>query len=125
MAANRYTASDYIEAIQEAGGIIAAAARSLGVSRAAVYRATETYATVAAALEEARETTKDVAEAQLLKQIRAGNMTAIIFYLKTQAKERGYVERHEVAAEIYQAPEIIVERTVLASPEPPALEEAN
>jgi hypothetical protein len=28
--------------------------------------------------------------------IKAGNVTAIIFYLKTQAKDRGYVERQEL-----------------------------
>ena len=34
-------------------------------------------------------------EGQLLSQIRRGNITAIIFFLKTKAKHRGYVERHE------------------------------
>jgi hypothetical protein len=30
------------------------------------------------------------------KGMKDGNMTAIIFYLKTQGKSRGYVERQEV-----------------------------
>ena len=37
----------------------------------------------------------DVTEGRLYQEINAGNITAIIFFLKTQAKHRGYVERQE------------------------------
>lgn len=42
------------------------------------------------------EGTKDNVETALLKNALEGHVTAQIFYLKTQAKERGYVERTEV-----------------------------
>lgn len=36
---------------------------------------------------------------ELIKQIKRGNMTAVIFYLKTKGKSRGYIERHEIDTE--------------------------
>src|SRR5215510_7221620 len=35
----------------------------------------------------------DVAEHKLLGAVTKGNMTAVIFYLKTKGRERGYVQR--------------------------------
>jgi len=40
----------------------------------------------------AKEETIDLAESELVKAIRDRTMTAIIYYLKTQAKHRGYHE---------------------------------
>ena len=44
-------------------------------------------------LAEARESSVDLAESKLIEAIKNGNLTAIIFFLKTQGKSRGYVER--------------------------------
>ncbi len=41
----------------------------------------------------------DFAESQLHKQIKEGNTTATIFYLKTKGKKRDYVERTEIKHE--------------------------
>jgi hypothetical protein len=38
----------------------------------------------------------DICEAELWKLIKEGNSTAIIFFLKTKGKVRGYVERQEL-----------------------------
>lgn len=89
------TAKEYVDAIREANGLVTVAARRLGVDRSAIYKARDRHATVKQALEDARERTTDLAEGKLFQQINEGNMTAIIFYLKTQAKHRGYVERQE------------------------------
>lgn len=92
----RITAKQYAQAITEAQGLVSVAARRLGVSRQSVYTAINRHKQVAEALEDARERTIDLAEGKLVQQINEGNITAIIFYLKTQAKHRGYVERQEV-----------------------------
>jgi hypothetical protein len=44
---------------------------------------------------QAREALLDLAESQLYKKIEEGDLTSIIFALKTIGKSRGYVERHE------------------------------
>ena len=43
----------------------------------------------------ARETAIDHVESKLMGAIDDGNVTAIIFFLKTQGKSRGYTERSE------------------------------
>jgi len=84
------------EAIQESSGFISKAASLCHVSRQTFYRNMNKYPTVKQELEDVREARHDFVENQLLKLIKELNPTAIIFYLKTQCKKRGYVERQEV-----------------------------
>ena len=51
---------------------------------------------IAEALKLERERTKDFVENKFFEQVKNGNMTAIIFFLKTQCKDRGYSERKEI-----------------------------
>lgn len=46
-------------------------------------------------IKDIREGLIDFAESKLMSEVRSGNTTAILFFLKTQAKDRGYVERVE------------------------------
>lgn len=94
--AEKYTTAQMIEALREKHGNLSAAARYLGCSRNTIARYIENYPTVKAVYDEERETLIDFAENQLFKQVQDGNITAIIFTLKTIGKSRGYVERQEV-----------------------------
>lgn len=94
--AEKYTTAQMIEALREKHGNLSAAARFLGCSRNTISRYIEQYPTVKAVADEERETLIDFAENQLFKQVQDGNITAIIFTLKTIGKSRGYVERQEV-----------------------------
>jgi len=47
-----------------------------------------------------KEALLDLAESKLIQNIQEQDTTSILFYLKTQGKKRGYVERHEVDATI-------------------------
>jgi len=94
--AEKYTSDKMIKAIREKHGNLSAAARLLGCSRNTIARYIELYPTVKAVADEERETLIDFAENQLFKQVQDGNITAIIFTLKTIGKSRGYVERQEV-----------------------------
>ena len=46
-------------------------------------------------VEEIQESLIDDAESELQKLIKDGNTAAILFFLKTKAKARGYIERQE------------------------------
>lgn len=91
-----YKAQDFIDAIEGSKGLVSVVANRVGCARKTVYANIEKYESVKQALEDEREQMKDFTEGKLFEQIKAGNMTAIIFYLKTQAKDRGYIERHEL-----------------------------
>ena len=90
-----YAAGDFLKAIDGSGGFITTIAKRVGCTRQTVYNAMERYATVKQAIADEKDSLKDMAENELLRQIKDGNTTATIFYLKTQAKDRGYVERQE------------------------------
>ncbi|MBE9479814.1 MAG: hypothetical protein IMY80_07595 [Chloroflexi bacterium] len=93
---NGPTAQQMIDAIQEAQGFVTRAAGILGIGRTSFYTYLKRYATAQQALEDTREKRHEWVESKLMKQIKSDNLTAIIFYLKTQAKHLGYVERQEV-----------------------------
>lgn len=94
---NGITAEEAIKAIKDSKGFVTTVAKRLGCTRQHVYVIADRFPTVKAAIEEEREGLKDFAEGKLIQQIDAGNIAAIIFYLKTQAKGRGYIERQEIS----------------------------
>jgi len=69
-----------------------------------VYEYIKRYPALKGVLSEAREGSLDLAESKLMEAINAGNLTAIIFFLKTQGKKRGYVERSEHDLRSAEAP---------------------
>ena len=84
------------EKIIEKRGNLSVVARSFGKSRTWLYNAlNDKYPELWDDVKEARESLLDDAESELQKQMLRGNITALIFYLKTQGKGRGYVERQE------------------------------
>lgn len=90
------TAKKIIKAIEGSHGLLTIAAQKCGLNRSTVWRYVQDYPSVKKAVEEAQEVMLDFAESKLYKKIDDGDMTAIIFYLKTRGKHRGYVERQEI-----------------------------
>jgi hypothetical protein len=57
--------------------------------------------------------TRTIETAEGLKTLKdPPNVAAVIFYLKTRAKSRGYVERHEVSAAVNPPVQIIIPPSV-------------
>ena len=93
---NGWTAQQVIDALEAADGYVSKTASLLGCSVKTVYNYRDRFVTVAEAWQNIRERRHDFVENALHKRIKEGSDTAIIFYLKTQAKDRGYVERSEL-----------------------------
>ena len=93
------TAARIIAAISESNGLLTLAAKKAGIGYSTVWRYTQDFPTVKQAVIEAKERMLDFAEGKLYEKIKSGDNAAIIFFLKTQGKKRGYVERSEVTGE--------------------------
>lgn len=103
-----------IEALEAKHGIVTDACRLVGLSRSTYYDWLKNDADFKAAVDEVTETAIDFVEGKLYEKIngisvqtyntkgepviyeQAPSDTAIIFYLKTKAKKRGYIEKSEV-----------------------------
>lgn len=94
------TPAAVIAALRESQGYMSKAASLLGVTVQTVYNYRKRWASVEAAWQALREERNDFVESSLQKLIAEGNATAIIFYLKTQARDRGYGEKVEHAGKI-------------------------
>jgi hypothetical protein len=90
-------AQKIIKAIRESKGLLTLAAAKAGVSYWTVWKYAQDFPSVKQAVEESKEDMLDIAEGKLFQAINSGNMTAIIFFLKTRGKDRGYIERTEHA----------------------------
>lgn len=88
-----------IEELKRSKGMVATAARNIGLSRTAFYNRINGRggAGLREVLTEEREIMTDKAETKLYDAIEAGSETAIKFYLATQGRGRGYVQRTETA----------------------------
>ena len=95
-------------ALEQSLGIVTAAAKSVGIDRTTHYLWLKDDEEYKAAVESIQDITLDFAESQLHKQIKDGEVTSTIFYLKTKGKKRGYVERVEQDVSI-NLPQVTIE----------------
>ena len=87
---------DVLRTLEQALGVVTTACRSAKISRDTFYRWMKEDAEFARQVEDINEIALDFAESQLHQQIKDGNTSATIFYLKSKAKKRGYIERQEI-----------------------------
>jgi hypothetical protein len=80
-------------ALAELQGNVAGAAKRFGVARQSVADLIEKRPALQTVVRDAREGMLDNAESALYRAVRAGEAWAVCFFLKTQGKSRGYVER--------------------------------
>lgn len=86
-----------IKALESSLGVVTTACKQVGIGRDTHYRWVREDDDYAAAVQDLSNVTLDFAESKLHEQIMEGNTAAIIFFLKTKGKVRGYIERSELA----------------------------
>jgi hypothetical protein len=104
---------EVVEALQQCYGIVTDACRKANVPRSTFYHWLNEDIEFKAAVEDTQEQAIDFVEGKLFEKINGITIgkyqegeiityeqppsdTAIIFYLKTKAKKRGYIERSEI-----------------------------
>lgn len=104
---------EVLRQLEDAHGIITTAANNSGIARSTFYKWQEDDPVFKKAVEDVQEAAIDYVESKLFEKIKGVSIgkhnaegelvvydvppsdTAIIFYLKTKAKKRGYIERQE------------------------------
>jgi uncharacterized protein YaaR (DUF327 family) len=82
-------------AILKANGLVSVAAKVLNCDNQTIYNYIKEFPQLKDTLQEARDKTLDLAENKLFELINEKDKTAIIFFLKTIGRGRGYIERFE------------------------------
>jgi hypothetical protein len=85
----------FINAIPGTGGFYTAIAKNLGVNRHTVARYIERFPDLRKAVDDEVDRCGDAIESAFLKKCLEGDVQAMMFYLKTKCKHRGYTEKTE------------------------------
>jgi hypothetical protein len=85
-----------LEALEKSLGVVTTACRMADISRKTHYEWYKLDEAYKEAVDDISDIALDFAESQLHKQIKDGEVSSTIFYLKTKGKKRGYVEKNEL-----------------------------
>ncbi len=88
---------------KESAGNLSLTADNLGIDRSTLWEWRKKFPELEQKLHDYDESLGDLAESKLMMAINEGNLTAIIFYLKTKHKGRGYIEGQEIKATVSTA----------------------
>ncbi len=99
----QHTKKALIEALEQSLGVVTTACKKVGIDRTTFYRYVNDDEAFKNAVNDIENIALDFAESQLHKQIKDGSTASTIFYLKTKGKNRGYVERQEIAHDLPNA----------------------
>lgn len=86
----------FLTQLEQSFGLVATTCRKVGISRSTYYKWRKDDSQFADRADEVKELQKDAVEALILKKMKDGDTAMLIFYAKTQMKDRGYVERTEI-----------------------------
>ena len=85
-----------LQALENSLGVVTVACKQSDTPRSTYYKWLKKDEQFAKDVKEIENIALDFAESQLHTQMKDGNTSATIFYLKTKGKRRGYIERSEL-----------------------------
>ena len=85
-----------LEALERSLGVVTTACKQAQIGRTTHYRWMQEDPVYKEEVLDLKNVAIDFAESKLHAQIADGNVTATIFYLKTQGKGRGYIETQDI-----------------------------
>ena len=85
-----------LEAMRKTLGVVTPACEIAKINRITYYRWMERDEKFRAEVKDIENIAIDFAESQLHKQIKNGEVSSTIFFLKTKGKSRGYIEKSEI-----------------------------
>tara|TARA_R100000329_G_scaffold35345_2_gene33221 strand:+ start:5577 stop:5954 length:378 start_codon:yes stop_codon:yes gene_type:complete len=91
-----HTKKALLDALEKSLGVVTTACKKVGVGRTTYYEWYNNDPEFKDKVDELKNVALDFAESQLHKQIQSNSTAATIFYLKTQGKKRGYIEKQEI-----------------------------
>ena len=83
----------FLEALAQGYGIIATACEAIGIGRSTYYRWYNADPEFKEKVDEITETQVDFVESKLMQMIENGDVSSVIFFLKTKGKNRGYSDK--------------------------------
>lgn len=96
----KHRTADIIAALEKTHGMVYLAAEALGCAPVTIYRRAEKDAKVQDVIDTQRGKLIDKAELKLEQAVMNGEPWAVTLTLKSLGKNRGYVERQEISAEV-------------------------
>ena len=84
-----------VDALGKSLGVVTTACKQVGIARNTFYEWYRNDIDFKQQVDDISEVAIDFVESALYKQIDKGNATCIIFFLKTRAKHRGYIETED------------------------------
>lgn len=84
-----------LESLETFHGIVSSACKECKCSRDTFYRYVKDDKEFSKHVDDISNTALDFVEGKLFDKVESGDTTAIIFYLKTKGKKRGYIETNK------------------------------
>lgn len=89
-----------VEAFESSAGNMSLTAKKLNINRRTLQRWREKFPDLNSKMKDIEEGLIDLCETKLMQAINEGNLTAILFFLKTKGKSRGYIEGQFITGSI-------------------------
>ena len=89
----------FLEGLKKTAGVQQPVVEQLGLTRQTIADWKRNDPEFDAEVDQIKEVTLDIVETQLMKKIMSGDTASILFYLKSQGRKRGYIEKVDASVE--------------------------